>query len=172
MREQFITTARIAFSHWSDNDIVLARSLWGDPDVTRYICASGVFTENDICARLQSETRCQEEHGVQYWPIFRISDGDLIGCCGLHPHGKGCYELGFHLRPGYWRQGYATEAARAAIDYAFEECGADSLFAGHNPNNTASGVVLKRLGFEYTGDEFYEPTGLMHPSYILRRFTP
>jgi len=42
---------------------------------------------------------------------------------------------------------------------------ANGLFAGHNPNNTNSRKVLEKLGFTYVGDEFYEPTGLYHPSY-------
>jgi len=89
--------------------------------------------------------------------------------CGLRPRSEGTYELGFHLRPKFWRQGYAVEAARAVIDYAFSLLNADSLFAGHNPKNTASARVLGNLGFEYIGGEFYEPTGLYHPSYELKK---
>jgi hypothetical protein len=47
--------------------------------------------------------------------------------------------------------------------------GIEALFAGHNPNNEKSGMLLGKLGFEYTHDEFYEPTGLQHPSYLLKR---
>ena len=46
----FLTTARIGFSKWSTNDIQLAGLLWGNPEVTRYICASGEFTKEDISA--------------------------------------------------------------------------------------------------------------------------
>lgn len=53
------------------------------------------------------------------------------------------------------------------IIYGFEILKADKLFAGHNPNNKASQKVLQKLGFVYIGDEFYEPTGLYHPSYEL-----
>lgn len=65
--------------------------------------------------------------------------------------------------------GYAVEAARAVIDDAFSVLNADGLFAGHNPKNTASAKVLGKLGFEYIGGEFYEPTGLYHPSYELKK---
>ena len=78
------------------------------------------------------------------------------------------YELGFHLRPKFWGQGYAAEAAAAAIQYAFDTLGAEGLFAGHNPRNTASKRVLERIGFRYVRDEYYEPTVLYHPSYELR----
>jgi RimJ/RimL family protein N-acetyltransferase len=43
------------------------------------------------------------------------------------------------------------------------------VFAGHNPANTASRGLLARLGFRYTHDELYAPTGLRHPSYLLER---
>ena len=107
-------------------------------------------------------------YGMQYWPIFELASGDLIGCCGLRPYNDTVYEIGFHLRPEFWRQGFALEAATVAIDYAFTELHADGLFAGHNPKNLASKHVLGKLGFQYIRDEFYAPTGLYHPSYELK----
>ena len=61
------------------------------------------------------------------------------------------------------------EAASAVINYAFSIQKADALFAGQNPHNTESAKVLRKLGFHYIGDEFYEPTGLYHPSYELKQ---
>ena len=63
--------------------------------------------------------------------------------------------------------GLAVEAARAVIEYALTTLGAAGLFAGHHPANEASRRVLIKLGFHYTHDEFYPPTGLNHPSYRL-----
>lgn len=63
---------------------------------------------------------------------------------------------------------YGSEAIAAVIKYAFTILGAEKLFAGHNPKNTASRQLLNRLGFAYIGDEFYAPTGLYHPSYELK----
>lgn len=117
--------------------------------------------------RLKTEIDSQSQYGVQYWPVFDLSNGELIGCCGLRPHDENQYELGFHLCPDYWHQGYAGEAAKAVIDYAFNCLHADRLFAGHHPVNTSSQKVLYKLGFKYTGKEFYAPTGLDHPSYVL-----
>jgi RimJ/RimL family protein N-acetyltransferase len=77
----------------------------------------------------------------------------------------GVYEIGFHLRPDYWGKGLGTEAAKAVIDYAFTTLKANDLFAEHHPNNIGSMKLLEKLGFHHTHDEFYEPTGLNHPSY-------
>lgn len=168
-RDFWLKTNRIGFSAWQHDDSKLAELLWGDPDVTRFICAKGHFSIDDIAKRLEKEIQNDSEYGVQYWPIFELFSNELIGCCGLRPHGENEYEIGFHLRPFFWGQGYAIEAARAVIDYAFTVLQAEGLFAGHNSQNTASKKVLTRLGFCYVGDEFYEPTGLYHPSYELKR---
>ena len=48
-------TKRITFSNWQNQNIDLAKLLWGDADVTRYICASGVFSEEEIISRLNKE---------------------------------------------------------------------------------------------------------------------
>ena len=164
----FIQSSRLGFRCWHESDLGLARALWGDPDVTRFIAVGGL-TERQIRARLESEIETQRRYGIQYWPIFDLASGEHIGCCGLRPHGEdpGIPEFGVHISSRHWRQGYAFEAASRATDYAFRVVGAKSLFAGHNPANIASRGLLTRLGFIYTHDEFYEPTGLYHPSYIL-----
>jgi RimJ/RimL family protein N-acetyltransferase len=110
-------------------------------------------------------------HSVQYWPIFLLEGDRHVGCAGLRPYRleEQIYEMGFHLLPAYWGRGLAEEAARAAAAFAFETLGAMALFAGHHPANGASRHVLTKLGFRFTHEEFYRPTGLMHPSYLLRR---
>lgn len=164
-RAYFMQTARLAFSVWQPQDGSLAALLWGDPAVTRYICAAGAFRPEEVAARLQQEVERGARYGVQYWPVFLRETGELVGCCGLRPHGADGYELGFHLRPGFWRQGYTVEAARAVMQYAARTLGAQALFAGHHPENLASRRVLQKLGFAQVGTEFYPPTGLEHPAY-------
>ena len=145
-------------------------SLWGDAEVTRLF--GGPFPVQEIEARLAREIAQQADHGVQYWPIFLLDSGEFVGCCGLRPYPSAepagtVYELGFHLRPQFWGRGLAMEAARAVIHHAFEALQATSLFAGHHPDNAASARLLEKLGFRYDHDDFYPPTGLIHPSYVL-----
>jgi ribosomal-protein-alanine N-acetyltransferase len=75
--------------------------------------------------------------------------------------------MGFYLRPRYWGAGLAEEAGRGVIDYAFSSLGAGSLFAAHHPQNATSGRVLEKLGFRFTHEELYPPTGLKHRAYVL-----
>ncbi len=165
--DYFLTTERCGFSHWTKNDLSGATLLWGEEDVTKYICSSGVFSLQDIKSRLQTEIDNFENLSVQYFPVYLLFDGELIGCCGLRPYKdeENVYELGFHLRSKYWHMGYASECGKAMINYAFSELCAKELRAGHNPNNLASKKTLLKLGFVYEKDEYYEPTGLYHPLY-------
>lgn len=168
-RDYFLRTERMGFSKWTDADLPLARRLWGDPDVTRLICAPGSFTEQEVADRLEREIDHDRRFSVQYWPVFELDGGGFMGCCGLRPYksGERAYELGFHLRKQYWGMGYATEGAAAVIRYAFHVVKAETLYAGHHPENAGSEKVLKKLGFRYVGTEFYEPTGLEHPLYEM-----
>ncbi|WP_202903269.1 GNAT family N-acetyltransferase [Gorillibacterium massiliense] len=167
MKTYFAETERIGFSRWEDGDDPLAVQLWGEEDVTRFICADGKFSEQDIHKRLQVEIDNQKQFQVQYWPLFEMATGELIGCCGLRPfpEEQNAYEIGFHLRKEFWGRGYAFEAASAVIQFGFDTLKAETLYAGHHPHNAKSGKLLARLGFDYIGDHFYVPTGLYHPSY-------
>lgn len=167
-REFFMQTERIGFSKWKEEDLSFAEMLWGNPQVTQYICASGQFSMQDIKNRLSQEITNDKTQNMEYYPIFEIITNKFIGCCGLRPYKGKEYETGVHLLPEFWGKGYGSEAIAAVIKYAFTILGAEKLFAGHNPKNTASRQLLNRLGFAYIGDEFYAPTGLYHPSYELR----
>lgn len=169
-RVYWMRTARMGFSTWTHADLPLAQQLWGEPDVTRYICKQGWMTQPQIAQRLCDEIARQQACGVQYWPVFALSDGALIGCCGLRPtQQKQMMELGFHLRSAYWGQGYAREAAQAVMHHAFTALHLSALLAGHHPQNTASQRLLLRLKFMPIGTQFYAPTGLQHPSYLCKR---
>lgn len=166
-RDYFLTSPRLGFSLWTPQDLPLAEALWGDVRVTHLI--GGPFTARQVKAKLDQEIACQAVHRIQYWPIFLLATNEHVGCAGLRPyHAAGpVHELGFHLRPAFWGKGLAEEAARAVIAYAFNTVGVASLFAGHHPENAASQRILQKLGFRYTHDEVYPPTGRLHPCYSL-----
>lgn len=168
-RDFFLKTERIGFSKWNNEDIKLAELLWANPEVTKFICASGKFSNNDVVSRLNTEIDNDIKYKVQYWAIFELQSNSLIGCCGLRPYDEDRYEMGYHLLPECWGKGYAVEAGNAVIDYAFNILHTKGLFARHNPNNIASKKVLTKLKFNHIGYEFYEATGLYNPLYELNK---
>jgi RimJ/RimL family protein N-acetyltransferase len=74
----------------------------------------------------------------------------LIGGCGVVQSDSGP-ELGYWVGVPFWSQGFATEAARAVIDYAFGSLGHEVLEAGARVSNPASRRVLEKCGFQWTG---------------------
>lgn len=162
----FLTSDRIGFRCWSLDDLELALELWGNPAVTR-LFHNETLSRDEVAARLHREIQNARVHNVQYWPIFELSNGNHIGCAGLCPYDKETLELGFHLKPEYWGSGFATEAGRTVIQHAFLTGACKAIFAGHHPENVASRNVLLKLGLLGTTARHYEPTGLMHPSYLL-----
>ncbi len=115
----FIKTGRLGFRKWREDDLVIAKKLWGDYEVTKFFDARDKLSQNEIQERLAKEIITEKEHGVQYWPIFLLETNEHVGCFGLRPYdqSKQIYEIGFHIRSNQWRRGYAREAAVAIIDY-------------------------------------------------------
>jgi [ribosomal protein S5]-alanine N-acetyltransferase len=168
MAEQyFLRTGRLGFRAWSNQDLHLAMELWMDVRVTGFF--GGPYSAEQVQARLAREMSTQRDSGMQYWPIFLLEDGRHVGVCGLRPWKPGIPELGFHLRPEFWRLGLAFEAATAVIRFGFESFGAKAIFAGHHPENVASRKLLLKLGFQYAGDEIYPASGMLEPTYLLHR---
>jgi RimJ/RimL family protein N-acetyltransferase len=171
MKEFFLKSTRIGFSTWNENDISDALELWGNPQVTKFIVAEGTMSKEKIQQRLKKEIENNNNYNVQYWPIYLINTNENVGCCGVRPYASenNILEIGIHLKEKYWGKGLAQEACSTVIKYAFKTLNANALFAGHNPKNSASAQLLKKLGFIYTHDEYYEPTKLYHPSYLLKK---
>lgn len=92
--------------------------------------------------------------GTDYrFAITRKWDGIFIGACGVHLRGTGDFELGYWLGRRYWGHGYATEAARRLVSFAFRELKTDHLVASWFYDNPASGNVLTKIGFRPIGVE-------------------
>jgi RimJ/RimL family protein N-acetyltransferase len=167
----FLLSRRLGFREWTEADFPLAKTLWGNLKVTELIDARGQLSDHQVHDKLSQELANAKYWAIQYWPVFLLASDEFVGCCGFrpYPHRADTLELGFHICQEYWGNGYAAEAAITAMYHAFRRLEAQALFAGHNPKNDASRTLLKKLGFRYTHDEFYAPTGLYHPSYILTR---
>jgi [ribosomal protein S5]-alanine N-acetyltransferase len=166
-----ILTKRLTIGLWKSSDIEDAWLLWGDSAVTALIDARGGLSRQQVETKLKGELTRQDQFGVQYWRVVDTKTKIFIGCCGLRPFDlENCvYEFGVHILSAHWGKGYAEEASRGVIQYAFETLRLPKLFAGHHPNNLSSKQLLRKLGFKYIGDRFYQPTGLDHPSYELSK---
>ena len=87
--------------------------------------------------------------------IVTLRSGALIGVAGIAKLNGSAPELGYWLGVPFWGHGYATEAARAVIDYAFTELGCEELQSGARISNPASRRVLEKCGFQWCGVGLY-----------------
>jgi RimJ/RimL family protein N-acetyltransferase len=167
--QYFLVTQRLGFRCSREDDLPLAMAVWGDADVTRYV--GGPFSREQVAARLAKEIASMREHRIRYWPVFLRATHEHVGSAGMRMYdaAKNIFATGYYLRRPFWGQGFAQEAGRAVIAHAFDELGANTLFAGHHPENAVSRHVPAKLGFRYTHDQLYPPTGLQHPLYLLTR---
>jgi RimJ/RimL family protein N-acetyltransferase len=78
-----------------------------------------------------------------------------IGMVGINWREPNAPELGYWLGVEHWGQGFGTEAARAVIDFFFEEHGVEYLYAGARVTNPASRNILEKCGFQWSGVELH-----------------
>jgi RimJ/RimL family protein N-acetyltransferase len=146
-----LRTARLRLRPWTTGPADLARlaDLYGRPEVTRWLGGGPSVSPDELVDRWAQVHARDERFGC--WAIER-PDGVVAGTVLLKPlpRGVGEVEVGWHLHPDSWGHGYATEAARAVIDRAFE-AGLPEVYAVVRPGNEASVAVCRRLGMAPLG---------------------
>jgi RimJ/RimL family protein N-acetyltransferase len=106
-----------------------------------------------------------QEHAVDFVRTLAANGSELvflieqnfvpIGMVGINWRDPDAPELGYWLGCDHWGQGFGTEAARAAIDYFFEERDQELLIAGARVTNPRSRNILEKCGFQWTGVELH-----------------
>ena len=136
LRRPLKSDAQAVFAGMNDFDVVknLSRAPWP-------------YTLHDAISWLESV----EDNGPRRtaYPFAIVTGDRQVGTVGISNHGE-TVELGYWLARDAWGHGFATEAARLAVGFAFTHLNLEELEAGHFVENAASGRVLAKLGFAYT----------------------
>ncbi|HEV2508909.1 GNAT family N-acetyltransferase [Bosea sp. (in: a-proteobacteria)] len=141
-----IATARLALRPSTPVDAERAFEIQSDWAVTQMLrMASFPPDRTEIEAWFAGHPR-EWAAGAAY-RFAAMLDGRMIGLIDLDEIADGEGELGYWFEQAAWGQGFASEAARAVVWFAFAEAGIRSLRSGHAADNVASGRVLERLGF-------------------------
>jgi RimJ/RimL family protein N-acetyltransferase len=153
MFRTILETERLLLRPPERRDISAFAPLIGDFDVAKNLATvPHPYAETDAFTWIErlGERRARGE--AHQFGVTRKIDGAYMGSCGLHLE-KGELELGYWLGKPYWKMGYATEAARRVIEFAFEDLQASDIWAGWFHDNPRSGHVLAKLGFSAKGFE-------------------
>lgn len=130
-----------------------------DPDVAKFMIWDLHTSIEDTIEwlKLEEENIKSDEHYV--WGFVQKDTGELFGSGGINYKKEiDCFEIGYNIMKKYWGQGLTTEACQRIIDFATNTLGLEKLFGRHAVENIGSEKVLRKLGFQYVADEFYEST--------------
>jgi RimJ/RimL family protein N-acetyltransferase len=151
MTRQFdvVRTQRLIMRRWREADRVPFAAMNADPEVMRYFPASLDRAASDaLVDRIEDLFRLQ---GFGVWALEVAATAEFIGFTGLNPMppglpGAGGMEVGWRLARPAWHQGYATEAAAAAVGVAFGGAGLTEIWSMTAVLNEPSQAVMRRLG--------------------------
>ena len=124
--------------------------LWAsDERVARYMVYPTYTDREKLCEWLRSVEASDDTYEFGF---VRLSDGELIGSGSIGPDRKvGFWGFGYNLRHDCWGMGYATEAAKAMIDFAKTTFGITRFCSSHVEPNRASGHVMEKCGLRFVG---------------------
>jgi len=174
-----IVTERLRLREWRDTDLDAFAAINADPAVMEFFPET--YTEERTRRFVELIRKRWSELGYSLWAVERKDTGRFIGYVGLWPatfpaHFTPAVEVGWRLAADQWGHGYATEGARAALDYGFNTVGLDEIVSFTSAVNVRSWRVMERLGMrrDATGDFEHPNVPQGHPTrphllYRIRR---
>ncbi|MFL1466742.1 GNAT family N-acetyltransferase [Marinobacter sp. DUT-3] len=155
---QLFETERLIGRKLSHQDVPVLTAILSDPEVMKF-SVRGVCDEEATKKFIDWCLECYASHGIGPWALCEKESGDFIGFCGVGPELVGEAEevnLGYRLARRFWHQGFATEAVKGVLQYAFDQKHCESVIVIIEPEHTASVKVTEKAGFgDYTLQEFH-----------------
>jgi [ribosomal protein S5]-alanine N-acetyltransferase len=152
--DTIFATERLALRKLEFSDAEFIVELVNDPDWLKNIGDKNVHSIADAERYLKNGPMAlYEKHDAGLWAIVLQESGNPIGMCGLVKRDAlEDFDLGFALLPEYRGQGFALEAAWGVLKYVKETMKLNRLAAIVSRNNVPSARLLRKLGFERTGE--------------------
>lgn len=169
-----IRTERLLLRRWRDADREPFAAMNADPAVVEHL--QGPMSREGSDDFIDRIERHWDEHGWGLWAVEVPDVASFIGYVGLWPADyvePGMVEVGWRLAREHWGHGYATEAARAALEYGFTDVGLAEIVSFTVPQNERSWRVMERIGLvRDPGGDFDHPRvdPVVHPELVRHVF--
>jgi ribosomal-protein-alanine N-acetyltransferase len=165
---QLVETDRLILREIIPSDVMYIFRLDSDPEVQAYVGNAPITTLEQAQKTTDYILQQYATNGIGRWAVIEKKTNEFVGWSGLkfindqviNGH-QNYYDLGYRFLKAHWGKGYATEAARASLDYGFKKLKLSEIFAFADTRNSASRQVLKKVGFkevntfEYNGNLHY-----------------
>ena len=155
-----LDTDHLLLRQWREADREPWAALCSDPEVMQFLSSNRDRATSDAAIdRWRSRI---EEQGWSFWAVELKSTSEFIGMAGLQvpaaPHPcLPCTEIGWRLARAYWGQGYASEAARRVLSFAFTNLKLQDVVASTAVGNQRSSAVMQRIGMSGPEETFVHP---------------
>ncbi|WP_083246925.1 GNAT family N-acetyltransferase [Mesorhizobium sp. SEMIA 3007] len=156
-----LRTKRLVLREWNDDDLEPLARINDNPRVVRYVAE--LLDRGAVAAWIADQREHFKKHRFGLWALELPSVAKLIGFCGLvnvpyQAHFTPAVDIEWRLDPADWGQGYATEAASAALSFGFAHLGLNEIVANAAVANLDSRRVMERLGMTHNPkDDFDHP---------------
>jgi RimJ/RimL family protein N-acetyltransferase len=164
-------TPRLRLRQWRESDFAPFAAMAADPQVMEFLLPLPTRADSDASA--DRAKALIAKNGWGFWAVEDKASGEFTGFTGLNvplaslPFSP-CVEIGWRFARKWWGQGFATEAARGALQVGFERLGLDEIVAFTAVGNLRSAAVMDRLGMHEDVDGAFD-----HPvvpeGHALRR---
>jgi RimJ/RimL family protein N-acetyltransferase len=155
-----IETERLRLRQWTDADLEPFAALNADPAVMEFFPSLLSRAQSDaLAARIRTAIA---ERGWGLWAVEVPGVSRFVGFVGLDVPGANlppspCVEIGWRIAAAHWGRGYASEAARAALDVGFRRLGLREIVSFTSLINRRSRAVMERIGMRFDGETFEHP---------------
>lgn len=165
-----IPTERLTLRDWREDDLPIWHAINADPEVHEFL--GPVWDEARTAASMRHYQEAYRRNGFGFWAVEVRATGRLIGMAGLDVVDEEVafdgVEIGWRLGKDAWGHGYATEAARAVLDFGFTTAGLDEIYAITMRGNERSQAVMRRIGMVHVPDkDFVDEDG--HGQVVFRK---
>ena len=160
-----LETERLVLRSWRPADLDPFAAICADPHVMATL--GPVMNRAAAAALIARVTASEAQEGHTFWALERQQDAALIGWCGVIRGSAGPVAgqlvIGWRLAREAWGNGYATEAAQAALDWLFAHLPGDAAWAITHTGNHRSRAVMERLGMTYHPELDFDHPALAAP---------
>jgi RimJ/RimL family protein N-acetyltransferase len=167
-----LSTPRLLLREWREGDRAPYAALNADPDVMQHFPST--LTESQSNEMVDRIVSAWGERGFGLWAVERLDRGQFVGFVGLTAPGwqaafTPCIEVGWRLAGAHWGNGFAPEAARAALEWGFAELELpnDEIVSFTTVGNANSRRVMEKIGM--IRDESADFDHPLLPDWVARR---